>query len=76
MMSKLLEKAIDKARTLPASEQDAMAMIILDAIEAGAHPARLDAGTIAALEEGLAQARRGAFASDEEMAALWSRHGL
>ncbi len=75
-MTKLLEKAIDKVRNLPEMEQDAMAIIILDAIEAGAQPAPLDEATIAALEEGLSQARRGEFASDEEVAALWKRHGL
>ncbi|MDJ0447917.1 hypothetical protein [Methylocystis sp. JR02] len=75
-MTRLLEKAIDKVRDLPAAEQNAMAMLILDAIEAGAHPAPLDAETIAALEEGLAQARRGEFASDEEVAALWTRQRL
>ncbi len=70
-MTRLLEKAIDKVRDLPAAEQDAMAMLILDAIELGAHPAPLDAETVAALEESLAQAQR-----DEEVAALWKRHGL
>jgi predicted transcriptional regulator len=75
-MTRLLEKAIDKVRDLPAAEQDAMAMLILDAIDAGARLAPLDAETIAALEEGLAQAQRGEFASEEEVAALWKRHGL
>jgi predicted transcriptional regulator len=75
-MTKLLEKAIDEVRRLPASEQDAMAMLMLDAIEAHAHPPELDEATIAALEEGLAQARRGEFASEGEIAALWKRHGL
>jgi predicted transcriptional regulator len=75
-MTKLLEKAIDRNRSLPEAEQDAMAKLILDAIEAGAHPAALDEATIAALEEGLAQARRGEFASANEVAALWKRHGL
>ncbi|BDV34521.1 hypothetical protein [Methylocystis iwaonis] len=70
-MTRLLEKAIDKVRDLPAAEQDALAMLILDAIEAGARPAPLDAETIAALEESLAQARRGEFASDEAAAALF-----
>jgi predicted transcriptional regulator len=51
-------------------------MLILDAIEAHAHPPDLDEATIAALEEGLAQARRGEFASEAEIAALWKRHGL
>ncbi|GLI93281.1 hypothetical protein [Methylocystis echinoides] len=75
-MTKLLDKAIDKARRLPASEQDAMAMLILDAIEAQAHPPGLDEAAIAALEEGLAQARRREFVSPDEVAALWKRHGL
>ncbi len=75
-MTRLLEKAIDKVRDLPAAEQDALAMLILDAIEAGAQPAPPDAETIAALEESLAQAQRGEFASDEEVAALRKRLGL
>ncbi len=75
-MTKLLEKAFDEARRLPAEEQDAMAALILDAIEAHVHPPHLDEATIAALEEGLAQARRGEFASEEEINALWKRHGL
>lgn len=75
-MTRLLEKAIDKVRDLPAAEQDAMAMLILDVIEAGAHPAPLDAETIAALDEGLAHARRGELASGNEVTALWNRHSL
>ncbi|MEF3365597.1 hypothetical protein V3H18_03520 [Methylocystis sp. 9N] len=75
-MTKLLEKAIDKARALSEGEQDIVALLILDAIETGAHPAALDDVTIAALEDGLAEARRGEFASEEEVAALWKRHGL
>lgn len=75
-MTKLLEKAFDEARRLPADEQDAMAALILDAIEAHAHTAALDEDSIAALAEGLAQARLGEFASEEEINALWKRHGL
>jgi len=75
-MSKLLEQAFERARALPASEQDAVAMLILDAIETGSHSAPLDEAAIAALEESLAQARRGEFASEAEIAALWKRHGL
>jgi predicted transcriptional regulator len=75
-MTKLLEKAFDEARRLPAPEQDAMAALILSAIEGRALREPLDDETIAALEEGLAQARRGEFASLDEIDALWKRHGL
>jgi predicted transcriptional regulator len=75
-MTKLLEKAFDEARRLPAPEQDAMAALILSAIEGRALREPLDDETIAALEEGLAQARRGEFASHDEIDALWKRHGL
>ncbi|MBI2716157.1 MAG: hypothetical protein HYX37_17125 [Rhizobiales bacterium] len=35
----------------------------------------LDDETRVAISEGLEQARRGEFVPDEEMAALWKRHG-
>jgi hypothetical protein len=37
-------------------------------------PVQLDDETRAAVREGLAQAKRGEFASDEEMAAFFARH--
>jgi len=36
----------------------------------------LDPKTRAAIREGLEQARRGEFMPDEEIEALWKRHGL
>jgi len=36
----------------------------------------LDDETLAAIREGLEQARRGEFVPDEEMAEFWKRHGL
>jgi predicted transcriptional regulator len=36
----------------------------------------LDEETRAAIREGLEQAGRGAFVPDEEIEALWKRHGL
>ncbi len=75
-MTELLEKAIAKTRALPEAEQDAIALIMLDALEPGGESVSLDAHARAAIDEGLAQARRGEFAPDEEIAALWRRHGL
>jgi predicted transcriptional regulator len=75
-MTKLLELAIAEVRKLPPEEQDETAEMLLWAIEARSGSIPLDDETIAAIEEGLAQARRGEFASDTEIADLWKRHGL
>ena len=75
-MTKLLEQGIAEVRKLPPEEQDETAEMLLWAIEARRGSIALDDETIAAIEEGLAQARRGEFASDAEIADLWKRHGL
>jgi predicted transcriptional regulator len=74
-MTKLLDKAIAKARELPAEDQDAVAVAMLAMVETPPVVA-LDDETRAAIREGLEQARRGEFASDAEIEALWKRHGL
>ncbi|MFY9628193.1 MAG: hypothetical protein WAK03_08590 [Methylocystis sp.] len=75
-MTKLLDKAIEKTRALPEADQDAIALLVLEALESGDDTIPLDAEARAAIDEGLEQARRRDFASDEEIAALWRRHGL
>jgi len=72
--TKLMEKAIEKLRTLPAEDQDRVAVAVLSLAEEG--PAALDEETRAAIREGLEQARRGEFVPSEEIEALWKRHGL
>ena len=47
--------------------------MLLWSIETRAGSLSLDSETIAAIAEGLAQARRGEFASDAEIEALWKR---
>ena len=73
-MTKLMEKAIEKMRMLPAEDQDRVAVAVLSLAEEG--PMALDDETRAAIREGLEQARRGEFVPDEEIEALWKRHGL
>ena len=73
-MTKLLEKAIEKVRELPAEDQDTVAVAVLSMTEGT--PVTLDDETRVAIREGLEQARRGEFVPDEEIAALWKRHGL
>jgi predicted transcriptional regulator len=74
-MTKLLEKAIAKARELPAEDQDAVAVAMLSMAEE-TPVVGLDAETRAAIREGLEQARRGEFVPEAEIEALWKRHGL
>jgi len=70
-MTKLLEQAIEKIRSLPEPDQDDAAALLLILAERAAGPERLDDPTRAAVREGLAQARHGEFATDEEMAAIF-----
>jgi hypothetical protein len=76
-MTKLLERAIAKVRELPEQDQDVLgAMILALADELPDGVDSLDDDTRAAIREGLEQARRGEFATDDEIDALWRRHGL
>jgi predicted transcriptional regulator len=73
-MTEMLEEAIAKIRTLPAAEQDTVAVAVLSMAEE--KPVGLDPETRAAIREGLEQARRGEFVPDEEIDELWKRHGV
>jgi predicted transcriptional regulator len=75
-MTELLEKVLSKVRELSAEEQDRLALLLLSMADEDADDEELDQETREAIREGLEQARRGEFASDEEIAALWKRHGL
>jgi predicted transcriptional regulator len=48
--------------------------MLLWSIETRSGSLSLDSETIAAIDESLAQARRGEFASDAEIEALWKRN--
>jgi hypothetical protein len=70
-MTKLLDEAIRKVRALPEVDQNDAAAFLLMLAARRERPLRLDADTRAAIEEAEAQARRGEFASDEQIAALF-----
>jgi predicted transcriptional regulator len=74
-MTKLLEKAVAKARQLPDADQDALAIALLSMSDSLASD-ELDHETRAAIREGLDQARRSELVPDEEVEALWRRYGL
>ena len=72
--TELLQYAIDEARSLPAERQDEIARTILQlAYQAESlGEDEIDAD----LEKSLAEAERGEFATDEEVRAVWAKHGL
>lgn len=76
-MTRLLEIAIEAARQLEPAEQDELARTIME-IVGGADESVyvLSEEERAAVEEGLAQAERGEFASDDEVAAHFSNRRL
>jgi hypothetical protein len=75
-MTKLLERAIEKVRDLPADDQDALASAILSITGEDMAVVHLDAETRAAVEEGLGQVERGEFVPDEVLAEADKRRGI
>ncbi len=72
-MTKLLEEAIEKIRELPNADQDEAAELLLNLAARANGRIRLDDETRAAVREGRAQAQRGEFATEEEIAAVFNR---
>ena len=75
-MSKRLEKALEAVKSWPTERQDAAAEILEQLDRLATAPYTLNDEERADLEEALAEARRGEFASDAEVAAVFARHGL
>lgn len=75
-MTKLLEEAIQKVRELPEADQNEAAEMLLSVASKANEPIRLDEETRAAVRDGLQQAERGEFVSDDDMAAFFRRHGI
>ncbi len=76
-ISKRLEQAIDSVRTLAAEQQDLLAVEMLDRARSLSLPAaQLSPQEQAELEAELAAARRGEFASENEVADMYAKYGL
>jgi hypothetical protein len=76
-MTKLLDQALEVARSLPSDVQDDIARVVLqlagsDEIAAVA----LSADERAAIAASKDAAARGEFATDEQVRAIWAKHGL
>ncbi len=75
-MTKVLEDAIEKVRMLPEDRQAYVAEVLEQIAAAGSDLFVVPDEHRAAVLEGLGQADRGEFATNEEMAALWKKCGL
>jgi predicted transcriptional regulator len=75
-MTRMLDEAIKKVRELPDSAQDEAAEMLFSVAAKQGGPIRIDDDTRAAIQEGMAQARRGEFVSESDMAAFFERHGV
>jgi len=76
MMTRLLQKAIDRVRELPEDEQEAVAAVMLQMAGTDAPLVQLDEETRAAVREGIRQGERGEFVADEVVAESNKRRGL
>ena len=72
-MTKLLEKALEAVRRLPADGQDQIALAMLSLTGDEGEPEEVDAAHLSAVLQGLAQARQRQFATDAEVEAAFRR---
>jgi len=72
-MTKLLEKAVEAVRRLPPDAQDDIARAMLQLAGSESEPEPVEPEHLAAVLEGLAQAKRREFASDAEVEAAFRR---
>jgi hypothetical protein len=76
-MTKLLDQALKAARTLPEDAQDDIARVVLELAGLDQQTVHvLTADERHAIDASRAAASRGEFASDEDVAAVWAKHGL
>jgi hypothetical protein len=76
-MTKLLDQALEAARNLPTDAQDDIARVVLRLTGADDEPlVSLTPEEQAAITASKAAATRGEFATDEQVRAVWAKHGL
>ena len=74
-MTKALDDVVEKIRQLPKDQQAYVVEVLEQIATAGSGVFPVPEDHLAGVLEGLAEADRGEFASDEEMAALWKSCG-
>ena len=75
-MTDLLERALATARALPADMQDDIARMVLRYAAEDQPVFQFTPDEEASFAQSRSQASRREFASDEEVRAIWAKHGL
>ena len=75
-MTKLLEHAVEAVRLLPAEMQDDLARVLLQLVGEDQPVVDLTSDDEAAVLRSRAAAARGEFATDAQVRAVWTKHGL
>jgi hypothetical protein len=75
-MTKLLETALETVRQLPPEAQDGLARVLLQMAGDDQTVVTLSADEGASFDESFRQAERGEFATEEQVRAIWAKHGL
>ena len=76
-MTKLLDEAVEVVRRLPSDEQDDIARAIMQLAGSDLHaPVVLSPEEREAIARSRAAADRGEFATEEQVRAVWAKHGL
>jgi predicted transcriptional regulator len=72
-MTKLLEKALEAVRRLPAESQDEIARTVLHLVSTDQEPEAVDPEHLPAILQGLEQAKTGQLATEAEVEAAFRR---
>ena len=75
-MTRLFEQAVATVSALPDEQQDDIARILLQLAGVEQSSDLLTVEEEADLDASIAEAERGEFASDDEIRAIWAKHGL
>ena len=75
-MTRLIEQAVEAVSALPDDAQDDLARILLQLAGIDQPAYELTLEEAADIDASLTEAERGEFASDEEVRAVWAKHGL
>lgn len=74
-MTKLLEQAMERARALPTEMQDEIARVVLSYAGDDQEVYQLTPEEEAEQDAADAEEARGDYATDEEIRAIWAKHG-
>jgi hypothetical protein len=75
-MTKALDEAIEALRSLPPDQQDNVAATVMMVARRSFPVFDLSPEEKADLEAAIAEIERGEIATDEEVRAIWAKHGL